>query len=131
MNIKILVCLASLSLVLSSCAMYRQDFDCPPEMGVPCTSVTDLEAMVVDTKKGPDLFLGNDPKGICQGSLEEPPLGSIRFWKCKSKECGHEYLGHYKKEAGISSAGEPNYLKQRTFDIVNEQGDICFHSSIK
>jgi len=44
-------------LTLTSCAMYQQDFDCPPPCGVPCTSVTDLESMVVEMEQGPDLFM--------------------------------------------------------------------------
>ena len=32
----------------------------PAPVGVPCTSETDLEAMVVETDKGPDLFVPID-----------------------------------------------------------------------
>jgi hypothetical protein len=49
---------------LTSCAMYQQDFDCPPPCGVPCTSVTDLESMVLETNQGPDLFLPNQESTI-------------------------------------------------------------------
>jgi hypothetical protein len=48
-------------LLLPSCAIYRRQFDCPPDQGVPCTSVTDLEQMIVETEKGPDIFLSNPP----------------------------------------------------------------------
>lgn len=46
---------------LSSCAVYKRQFDCPPDQGVPCTSVTDLEQMIVETPSGPDLFLSTLP----------------------------------------------------------------------
>jgi hypothetical protein len=45
--------------LLSSCAVYRQQFDCPPDPGVPCTSVTDLEQMIAETESGPDLFFNH------------------------------------------------------------------------
>ena len=53
------ICLAVVSLIVTGCsAIYEENFDCPPGRGVPCTSVTDLEAMIIDTKDGPDIFVG-------------------------------------------------------------------------
>lgn len=52
---------AILGLGFASCSqVYEQTFDCPPAKGVPCTSVTDLEAMIVETKTGPDVFIGRE-----------------------------------------------------------------------
>lgn len=51
--------LIALSLLFSSCSIYRQKFDCPPDPGVPCTSVTDLEQMIIETDLGPDIFVGS------------------------------------------------------------------------
>jgi hypothetical protein len=42
--------------------MYKKDFDCPPGEGIPCTSVTTLEKMIVESPCGPDIFLGCVPK---------------------------------------------------------------------
>lgn len=56
-NFKLGVVSILLTLFLSSCAIYKQEFECPPPPGVACTSVTDLEKMVVETDQGPDLFL--------------------------------------------------------------------------
>lgn len=42
--------------------MYKRDFDCKPAEGVPCTSVTTLEKMIVETPCGPDVFLSCVPK---------------------------------------------------------------------
>lgn len=53
-----LICLF-LPLLLSSCQIYKSKFDCPPGKGVPCTSVTEIESMVVETPEGPDLFSGH------------------------------------------------------------------------
>jgi hypothetical protein len=48
-----------LGLGLTACSpVYEQTFDCPPGEGVPCTSVTDLEALIVETNEGPDIFIG-------------------------------------------------------------------------
>jgi conjugal transfer pilus assembly protein TraV len=44
-------------LLLSSCAMYQQEFDCPIPPGVSCTSVTDLESMIIETDRGADVLL--------------------------------------------------------------------------
>jgi hypothetical protein len=44
-------------LFLTSCAIYSKEFDCLPSLGVPYTSETDLESMVIETNKGPDLFV--------------------------------------------------------------------------
>ena len=63
-------------LICASCTIYRQQFDCPPDPGVPCTSVTDLEQMIVETNQGPDLFLGINPE---QGQIHAPPP-SNRIW---------------------------------------------------
>ena len=53
----ILLLIAIMSIFLSACSIYKQEFDCEPPKGVPCTSETDLEAMIIETNKGPDLFL--------------------------------------------------------------------------
>ncbi|CUI18206.1 Type IV conjugative transfer system lipoprotein TraV (plasmid) [Candidatus Protochlamydia naegleriophila] len=41
-----------------SCSVYENDFDCPPDIGVPCTSSSDIESMIIETTHGPDIFLG-------------------------------------------------------------------------
>lgn len=52
-----------LSFLMSSCAMYKQEFDCPPPQGIPCTSETDLEAMIIEIDSGADLFLPLSEEG--------------------------------------------------------------------
>jgi len=47
---------------LSSCCMYKKEFDCPAGEGVPCTSVSRLEKMIVEAERGDDPFLGCVPK---------------------------------------------------------------------
>ena len=63
-------------LIFASCSIYRQQFDCPPDPGVPCTSVSDLEQMIVETQEGPDLFLGINPE---QWQIHAAPP-SNRIW---------------------------------------------------
>lgn len=74
---------------LSSCAVYRQQFDCPPDCGVPCTSVTDLEQMIVETDKGPDIFLSN-PADQCSVCMRK------KIWinECQYPD-GRWIPGHY------------------------------------
>lgn len=40
--------------------MYRSNFECPIPEGTPCTSVTQIESMIVERKEGPDLFVLTD-----------------------------------------------------------------------
>lgn len=47
---------------LASCNTYKQSFDSCPGKGVPCTSVSDIESMIVETTKGPDVFLPNESR---------------------------------------------------------------------
>lgn len=54
--------LICLSFLLTSCSMYKKDFDCPPGPGIKCTPVTTLEKMIVEADCGDDIFLGCAPK---------------------------------------------------------------------
>ena len=74
-----------LTLSLTSCTVYRQKFDCPPDPGVPCTSVTDLEQMVVETERGPDLFILSESTRECK-----------RVWIPGYRNCEGCWIpGHY------------------------------------
>ena len=96
----------SLIALLSSCQTYRQNFDCPPGKGVPCTPITDIERMIIETPEGsPDLFLGYLPSecqsGACcpkNSSLYHPPLENCqqRIWiEGRTFDCGTYIDGHY------------------------------------
>ena len=61
---KRLVMLFFLTSFLHSCAIYRRNFDCPVDKGVPCTSLIDLEMMIIETKCGPDLFLDDSTERV-------------------------------------------------------------------
>lgn len=51
---------------LTSCKVYNSHFECPPSPGVPCTPLTTLEKMIVETPEGnPDIFLGFVPDERC------------------------------------------------------------------
>jgi len=92
MKIKYLI--LCLPLMLTSCAIYRQKFDCPPDQGVPCTSVSDLEQMIVETEIGPDVFLGINPT---QHQIKDTP-SSNRIWISDCKGHGH-YIYFPKEDA--------------------------------
>ena len=68
-----------LLLAFSSCTGYRQNFDCPPGRGVPCTSVSDIEALIIETEEGPDVFLPEErPKApYLQGKIK---LNKNNIW---------------------------------------------------
>lgn len=82
----------ALALTLNSCAIYQQEFDCPPPCGVPCTSVTDLESMVVETENGPDLFLPE------QESVVERISNAFKHKVWMPSECSDGYY-LYKTES--------------------------------
>lgn len=74
---------------LTSCQVYKSDFDCPPCKGVPCTSVSNIQKMIIETPDGgPDIFLGVLPseltshcpdKGCKKQGYYSKPMGK-RIW---------------------------------------------------
>jgi hypothetical protein len=88
--------IAMLSLVLSSCQMYRSQFDCPPGEGIPCTSVTDIESMVIETKRGPDVLAPSET-GAWKNLIPILPLCQARkVWISDvDTNCGCHIEGHY------------------------------------
>ena len=53
-------------ILLTSCKMYSSQFDCPPSEGIPCTSVSEIQKMIIETPEGgPDIFLGKVPRVSC------------------------------------------------------------------
>lgn len=66
-------------LLLTSCQVYRSDFDCAPSRGVPCTSVSEIEKMIIETPEGgPDLFLEQPIREAF------PCCNELQMGKCKS-----------------------------------------------
>lgn len=66
MNIRLFS--VAMLIIFSSCQVYNSEFDCPPCRGVPCTSVSDIQKMIVETPEGgPDIFLAK-PLNSCSNS---------------------------------------------------------------
>jgi hypothetical protein len=57
--------------LLTACNSYRKNFDSPPGCGIPCTSVSTLEQMIVESPSGPEIFLGCVPKPV---EIESGPI---------------------------------------------------------
>jgi hypothetical protein len=100
------ICVITLAAFFSSCQAYKCKFDCPVGQGVPCTPVTDIEQMIIETPEGsPDIFLGYLPtteqeKPCCTTrNKTSNPLQescSTRIWiEEKSLDCGSYVEGHY------------------------------------
>jgi hypothetical protein len=51
-----------LSLLLCSCSVYKNDFDCAPGKGVPCQSTSQISSMVVEREGGDDVFIPSTGK---------------------------------------------------------------------
>ena len=95
-------------LIFTSCSVYKEDFDCPPSKGVPCTSVTDLEAMIIETEQGPDIFTGQEPQAstsfckkeiFCNDPTHKSPRKKAilnKIWiKPHTTDSGNFVQGHY------------------------------------
>lgn len=87
-------------LSLTSCEIYKQDFDCPPPCGMSRTSETDLESMVIETDKGSDLFIPEDKESNCScrkcRKAKAPHFLNRKVWICHHlTEEGCEIQGHY------------------------------------
>ncbi|MFI5342790.1 MAG: hypothetical protein ACHQUC_01070 [Chlamydiales bacterium] len=97
---KILLLIPLLSLI-SSCAMYKQEFDCPPPQGVPCTSETDLEAMIMETDQGADLFLPYENDKLFCSKQNSTPVERVcatlgrKVWVCDQLTQDGYIQGHY------------------------------------
>lgn len=91
-----------LPFLLTACQTYRSHFDCPPGCGIPCTPVTTIEKMILETDEGPDLFLGYVPDEEQNGSQgfarlpHRPSNNTMRVWlEGKQLPCGTYIEGHY------------------------------------
>lgn len=96
MSIKTAFPLLGLALLASSCQMYRAHFDCPPGEGIPCTSVTDIESMVIETGRGPDVLAGSE-SGAWKSLIPVlPPCQARKVWIADiNTKCGCHIEGHY------------------------------------
>lgn len=95
---------------LTSCSIYKQQFDCPPPSGIPCASVTEIESMIVETENGSDLILKPEVEennhcfwcGAQKAGCNFPSKSSKchqKVWICsQKKEGGCLVKGHYFKK---------------------------------
>ena len=82
--------------LLSSCQMYQSNFDCPPGVGIPCTSVTDIESMVIETDKGPDVLAGKETGAWRHLVKPVPPGKTQKVWIAAiDTDDGCHVDGHY------------------------------------
>ena len=61
---QIAICFTILCLFLSSCGIYKSEFDCPAGKGVGCASVGEVLDMIVEREDGEDLFLKNRGRAL-------------------------------------------------------------------
>lgn len=94
------ICSLLIVLSFSSCQIYKSNFECTPGKGVPCTPVTTIEQMIVETPEGnPDIFLGYLPSQtqecvkFCPGSKA---LQHRKVWITGKEQPDGLYVeGHY------------------------------------
>jgi conjugal transfer pilus assembly protein TraV len=111
LNLSFYFYLGALSLWLSSCSVYNQQFDCPPPSGIPCTSVTEIESMIVETDKGPDLIIkpeveedhcfwcGSPKSGLA--SLSKTSPCNRKVWICSQRKEGCSLKGYYAQKSDV------------------------------
>lgn len=98
--------LGFLILVMPSCSIYKQQFDCPPPAGIPCASVTEIESMIVETDKGADLIVKPEVEennhcfwcGAQKPGFAFPSKTSKcnpKVWICSQKKDGCVKNGYY------------------------------------
>ena len=98
--------------IFTSCSMYKRNFDCCPTTGMPCTSVTTLEKMIVESPGGgPETFLGCVPKLV---DVQSNPT-----CKCTTNEDPEEPFQRRIWVAGIND--QPMYLYFHEEDPCEEQ----------
>ena len=86
-------------LFLSSCQTYRSSFDGCPQTGIPCTSVSEIEAMIMESEEGPDVLIERDTKQklVFRKCEIKRKKGRVRrIWINEKKDpCGTDILGHH------------------------------------
>ncbi len=85
-------------LSMTSCQIYSPIFDCPPCEGVPCTSVTEIEGMIIESKEREDLFVGGNPEAralwktmVANGATDS----DRRIWVKETKDKHGNFIGGY------------------------------------
>lgn len=71
-----------LSTLLTSCVGYKTQLSCHPAKGVPCTPVTEIESMIIESCEGTNIFLGSESdqkadSNKCEMSLQP---SAFRVW---------------------------------------------------
>ena len=95
------ITLLILLISLTSCAGIRTHWSCAPARGVPCTPVSEIEAMIIESDHGPNIFLGSEtdekPQPDKIGPNGTTPLSPIihRVWISEKVERGEYHKGHY------------------------------------
>lgn len=126
----------TIAMVFSSCSIYQQHFDCPPPEGIPCASVTEIESMIVETDKGPDIILIpeiEEDKG-CFWCKKKDSINSYskqalkrRVWICKQQTQDEGYLekGHYLTQTEPYSRPYTQCTEYKNYVIEAEDYFYC------
>jgi hypothetical protein len=99
---------------LTSCQIYQSDFDCPPSIGVPCTSVSDIQKMILETPDGgPDIFSEDFPSEFTS-PCERCPIHNKKGIQAK-------------KRIWVNDTTSENTAVQGHFIYFNEsiEGEFC------
>lgn len=70
---KYYLCITGL-IFFSSCGVYNNSFDCPPGKGIGCAPVSEVLDLIVEKKKGEDVFVKNKGTALLLKQQEEDEL---------------------------------------------------------
>ncbi len=102
-----------ISLFLPSCAIYSPYFDCPPGEGVPCTSVSTIENMIIETNEGPDIFAGIVTNQDCE---KVKTMGQSQ--RCSKESTQRRiWVEEYVSEDGCIVEGHYMYFSKENSDV--------------
>ena len=92
---KYLTCL-SLALFLSSCGIYKNNFDCPPGKGIGCAPVNEVLDLIVEKEEGEDVFVKNKGTALLLRQQEEDNMIQTSTQARKKYYLVKDELGHWK-----------------------------------
>lgn len=76
--------------------MYKSHFDSPPGEGIPCTSVTGIESMIIENEIGSDVLAGAQTGTWKNLVPPRPPGQPYKIWMADvDSDCGCHIDSHF------------------------------------
>lgn len=86
----------SLIFLLSSCGIYKNNFDCPPGKGIGCAPVNEVLDLIVEKKEGEDVFVKDKGTALLLRQQEEDRFIQTSTQARKKYYLVQDEAGHWK-----------------------------------